>query len=98
MIAILKTVIATIMPWVGKIFGKDSEKAMELKAQKELEEIRAFRKGRITPRFLLFYLLICIFAIAAVLLLLSLFFPDFVAAPDMGKIKDILDMGSGLVP
>jgi len=69
-----------------------------LKAQKELEELQAFKAGRITPRFMLFYALVGIFVLFAMLIITILFFPSIVNLPDTSSLREILDMGTGLVP
>lgn len=98
MITIVKTVLSFLAPLIDKIFGRNTERALELKAQKELEELQAFKAGRITPRFMLFYALVGIFAVFALLIIVSLFFPSIVNSPDTSQLKDILEMGAGLVP
>ena len=98
MITIVKTILSFIAPFIDKIFGKNSERALELKAQKELEELQAFKTGRITPRFMLFYALVGIFILFALLIIFGLFFPTIVNLPDTSSLKDILDMGSDLLP
>lgn len=98
MITIVKTILSFISPFIDKIFGKNSERALELKAQKELEELQAFKAGRITPRFMLFYALVGIFVIFAMLFICGVFFPTLVNLPDTSSLKDILDMGSDLLP
>lgn len=97
MIGIIKTVLAFVAPFLDKIFSRNSEKALELKAQRELEELRAFQAGRITPRFFLFYTLVCVFSIFAILFLISVFFPDFVAGPESGAIRDLIEIGKSVV-
>ena len=97
MLTIIKTILGFIAPFLDKIFGRDTEKALELKAQKELEELRAFTAGRITPRFLLFYTLVCIFSIFAILFMISIFFPGIVAVPELGIIRDLVEMGRSVV-
>ena len=96
MFSIVKTVLAFIAPFLDKIFSRNSEKALELKAQRELEELRAFSAGRISPRFFLFYSLVCIFFIFALLFIASLFFPQW-AAPELGAIRELIEMGHSLV-
>lgn len=97
MVTIIKTVLSFLAPLIDKIFGRNTERALELKAQKELEELQAFKAGRITPRFLLFYILVGIFAIFAILLIASLFFPQWLNVPDATRFKEILDMGAGIM-
>ena len=82
---------------LDKSFRRGSEKALELKAQKELEELRDFSAGRISLRFLLFYTLVCIFSIFAILFLVSVFFSGLVAAPEPAIIRDLVDMGRGVI-
>ena len=76
MIAFITRLLPFLGPLLEKITGKASEKAEELRAQAELEEIRAFKAGRISPRFLLRYSLVFIFSFFAALFLGALFFPQ----------------------
>lgn len=98
MTALIKTIFSFLPALLDKILGKNTERALELKAQKELEELRAFKSGRISPRFLLLYTLAGIFACAAILLLGSIFFPKLLQAPDVSHIREIIDMGAALIP
>lgn len=98
MVTIIKTVLSFLAPLIDKIFGKNTERALELQAQKELEELQAFKAGRITPRFMLFYALVGLFVVFAILIIISLFFPQTINAPDTSRLKEILDMGASLVP
>lgn len=98
MIAFITRLLPFLGPLLEKLTGKSSEKAEELRAQAELEEIRAFKAGRISPRFLHRYARVFIFSIFAALLLGSLFFPQWVSSPDFTKFKDLLDLSSGIVP
>lgn len=96
MLTIVKTVLAFFAPFLDRFFGKNSEKALELKAQRELEELKAFSKGRITPRFFLLYSLVAVFLLFAVLFIISLFIPDLFA-PEMGRIRELIEMGGSLL-
>ena len=94
--------ITRLLPFLGplleKLGGKTSEKAEELRAQAELEDLRAFKAGRISPRFLRNYALVFLFVFFAALFLGSLFFPQHISSPDFGRFKDLLDLGTGILP
>ena len=98
MIAFITRLLPFLGPLLEKLTGKHNEKAEELRAQAELEEIRAFKAGRISPRFLYRYTLVFIFAFVSALVLGSLFLPQWVSSPDFGRIRDLFDLGSGIVP
>ncbi len=98
MIAFITRLLPFLGPLLEKITGKTNEKAEELRAQAELEEIRAFKQGRISPRFLHRYALVFIFSFFAALFLGSLFFPQWISPPDFGQFRDLLDLGSGVLP
>lgn len=98
MIAFITRLLPFLAPLLEKLTGKHNEKAEELRAQAELEELRAFKAGRISPRFLRNYALVFIFVFFAALFLCSLFFPQHVGSPDFGRFKDLLDLGSGILP
>ena len=71
--------IAKIIPALGGILGNvlggTSEKADELRAQAELEEAKAFSRGRYAPRYVLKYTLILIFFLFCMVLFASMLFP-----------------------
>ena len=98
MIAFITRLLPFLGPLLEKITGKNNAKAEELRAQAELEEIRAFKAGRISPRFLYRYALVFIFVFFSALFLGSLFLPQWVSSPDITKFRDLLDLGSGIVP
>ena len=98
MIAFITRLLPFLGPLLEKLTGKGSARAEELRAQAELEEIRAFKQGRISPRFLQRYALVFIFSFFAALFLGSLFLPQWVSSPDFTKFRDLLDLGSGIVP
>lgn len=97
MISIIKTIVSLLTPFLDKFLGRNSEKAQELKAEKELEELRAFKDGRITPHLLLLYVLVGIFGIGALLAILSFFFPQWLKTPDLTWLNEILRMGEGIL-
>ena len=98
MIAFITRLLPFLGPLLEKITGKASGKAEELRAQAELEEIRAFKQGRISPRFLHRYALVFFFSFFAALLLASLFFPQWINRPDIGQFRDLLNLGTGILP
>ena len=70
--------LTKLLPFLGKLFeGKlaiDNE-AARIKAQVELEEAKAFKRGQYAPRYVLKYCLIGIFCIFCMLLMIGMFFP-----------------------
>ena len=70
--------LSKILPFLGNILnGKiavDNE-AARIKAQVELEEAKAFKRGQYAPRYVLKYCLIAIFCVFCMLLMIGMFFP-----------------------
>lgn len=69
------------LPGIGKIFDKiagHSEEAAKYRAQAHLEEAKAFRQGRLAPRYVRSYVWTAIISLVALTILFSIFFPDLV--------------------
>ena len=93
--------ILKYLPGVGSFFEKwlsNNAKAEELRAQVELEEAKAFQKGRYAPRYVLRYTLIGIFALCCLCIMFGMFFPGVVdldhPIDSMGRLgKAIFSLG-----
>lgn len=74
--------VLKFLPGIGKLFdklGADSSRVQELKAEAELEEIKAFRKaGRVGPTMLRRYVAVGIWVLVVVALLVAVFVPGAV--------------------
>lgn len=74
--------ILKYLPGLGGILdsiGKGSAKAEELRAEAELEEAKALKKGIYAPRYIKGYVLCVLTALIALLMFLMAFFPDSIA-------------------
>lgn len=72
------------LPVLGPLLAKlwtDNSKIAEIKAEESLEETKAFARGRISPKFLLRYVVVVVFGLFALLFIVHVFWPN--VAPDM---------------
>lgn len=77
-------------------FFTDSTRRAELEAEKELTEAKAFAKGRISPKYLLKYVLVVAFAIFAAVTLLHFFFPQQFTVSPLVELKDLIDVAADI--
>ena len=63
---------------LDKMTGGGSSRAEELRAEAELEEARAFRRGRYAPKYVLKYVCIAIFGLCALLIIVGMVHPGLV--------------------
>ena len=83
LVGILTAVMGKI-PFIGQLLAKlwtDNSKVAEIKAEEDLEETRAFAQGRLSPKFLLRYVIVVSFALFVLFFLARMVWPGF--APDM---------------
>ena len=83
LVGILTAVMGKI-PFIGQLLAKlwtDNSKVAEIKAEEDLEETKAFAQGRLSPKFLLRYVIVVSFALFVLFFLARMVWPDF--APDM---------------
>ena len=83
LVGILTAVMGKI-PFIGQLLAKlwtDNSKVAEIKAEEDLEETKAFARGRLSPKFLLSYVVVVSFALFVLFFLARMVWPDF--APDM---------------
>ena len=70
------------LPGLGGILekiGQGSAKAEELRAEAELEEAKALKKGIYAPRYIKGYVLCALTALVALLMFLMAFFPESIS-------------------
>lgn len=98
MIALLAKFLPFVRPLLEKIFP-DKSRAAELQAEKELIEARAFRRGRISPKYLLGYVLVVLFGLFGLVLLLHVIFPTvFTVSPSIvGGLRELIGVGQELL-
>lgn len=86
------------VPGIGKVLdkvGAENSRVQEIKAQAELEEVRAFRqKGRVGPTLLMRYVTVCIFAVTALCIVVAAFVPGAISI----DWHSIVDAAKGLLP
>lgn len=83
LVGILTAVMGKI-PFIGQLLATlwtDNSKVAEIKAEEDLEETKAFAQGRLSPKFLLRYVIVVSFALFVLFFLARMVWPDF--APDM---------------
>ena len=83
LVGILTAVMGKI-PFIGQMLAKlwtDNSKVAEIKAEEDLEETKAFAQGRLSPKFLLRYVIVVSFALFVLFFLARMVWPGF--APDM---------------
>ena len=83
LVGILTAVMGKI-PFIGQLLAKlwtDNSKVAEIKAEEDLEETKAFAAGRLSPKFLLRYVVVVSFALFVLFFLARMIWPEF--APDM---------------
>lgn len=76
--------LVTKLPLLGPLIAKlwtDNSKVAEIKAEEDLEETRAFARGRYSPKYMLRYVLVGAFGLFVLFFLARLIWPGF--APDM---------------
>lgn len=92
--------LLSFVPLLGGLFEKWTEnksRAAELRAEKELVEAKAFAKGRIGPKYLLKYVLVCIFTLFALGFLGHAFFPSAFPHSPLADLREILKMAGELL-
>lgn len=92
--------LLSFVPLLGGLFEKWTEnksRAAELRAEKELVEAKAFAKGCIGPKYLMKYVLVCIFALCALGVLGHAFFPSVFPYSPMGDLRELLQLAEEIL-
>ena len=76
MFALLVKFLPFLAPLVERFLPGQSQREKELKAEKEVEEMKAFAAGRICPRFLFQFVAVASFALIVILSIIAAFSPD----------------------
>jgi hypothetical protein len=90
--------LVKFIPFLGPVLNRffDTEKAAELRAQKELIEARAFAKGRISPKYFFLYALAAIMIVYSAVILIAVFFPGVITGSEhiFESIKGLIELGN----
>lgn len=85
------------LPDIGTLIEKfttGSAEAAKIRAQVELEEARAFSKGRIAPRYWKQYAGVLIFLLFAFLLIVAVFFPGAIDGEIRATMREVLKLAA----
>ena len=96
MIAILTKILPFLDPLLERFFP-DKSRAAELQAEKELVEAQAFKRGRISPKYLLGYVVVIFFALFGIAILLHAFLPSVFTVSPVGELKELIGVGQELL-
>lgn len=91
--------LTKIFPFLKSLFDRfcsDSARRAELEAERDLAEAKAFAKGRISPKYLLKYVMVAAFAVFAVASLLHFFFPKYFTASPLVELKDLIELAADI--
>ena len=77
------------IPFIGPLVAQlltswstRNAEAEKAKAETEKVEAEAFKEGRISPRYLLGYVRVCVYALFVLLIVCAVFFPEVVGISD----------------
>lgn len=96
MIAILTKIVPFLGPLLERFFP-DKSKVAEIQAEKELVEAQAFKRGRISPKYLLGYVVVILFALFGIAILLHAFLPSVFTVSPVGELKEFIRVGQELL-
>ncbi|WP_300832127.1 hypothetical protein [uncultured Bilophila sp.] len=95
MFSFFSKLLPFLKPLTERLFT-DSARRAELEAEKELAEARAFAKGRISPKYLLKYVLVAAFAVFAAVTLLHFFFPRHFAVSPLAELRELIGVAADI--
>lgn len=95
MFSFFSKLLPFLKPLTERLFT-DSARRAELEAEKELVEARAFAKGRISPNYLLKYVLVAVFAVFAAVTLLHFFFPRHFAVSPLAELRELIGVAADI--
>lgn len=85
------------LPGVGALIDKflgGNAEAEKIRAQVELEEAKAFTRGRIAPRYWKQYAGVFVFLLFACLVMVAVFFPGVIDGDIRGGMREVLKMAN----
>ncbi len=95
MFSFFSKLLPFLKPLTERLFTGSARRA-ELEAEKELAEARAFAKGRISPKYLLKYVLVAAFAVFAAVTLLHFFFPRHFAVSPLAELRELIGVAADI--
>lgn len=91
--------LLSFLPFLGGLFEKWTEnksRAAELRAEKDLVEAKAFKAGRISPQYLLRYVVVILFMVFGVVIIVQVFVSGDVSAP-LEALKHLMTEGGKIL-
>ena len=99
LVGILTAVMGKI-PFIGQLLAKlwtDNSKVAEIKAEEDLEETKAFTRGRLSPKFLLRYVVVVSFALFVLFFLARMIWPDFAPGMTMDNFERLMRIAGNIL-
>lgn len=91
--------LLSFVPLLGGLFEKwadNQSRAAELRAEKELVEAKAFKSGRIAPKYLMLYALVLVFVLFATAVFVAVFFPSAMPDADLSRFRELIEAGEDM--
>ena len=92
----LTKLLPFLSPLAEKFFPASSREK-EIRAEKELVEARAFARGRLSPKYLMWYIVAFTFVALVVLAIIEALVPGTVSVPFGDKLREIIKFGLEVV-
>lgn len=91
--------LTRLLPFLAPLLDKfwPSTRADELRAQAQLEEARAFSRGRIAPRYIAGYVASFLFFLFGVAVLIDSAYPDFLPGSPLESLSSLVNDGWALL-
>ncbi len=91
--------LTKVLPFLAPLLDKfwPSTRADELRAEAELEEARAFSRGRIAPRYIAGYVASLLFLLFGIAVLIDSAYPDFLPGSPLGALSSLVNDGWALL-
>lgn len=91
--------LTKLLPFLAPLLDKlwPSTRADELRAEAELEEARAFSRGRIAPRYIAGYVASLLFLLFGIAVLIDSAYPDFLPGSLLGALSSLVNDGWALL-
>ena len=88
--------LTKLLPFLAPLLDKlwPSTRADELRAEVELEEARAFSRGRIAPRYLLKYVSVILLSLFGLLVLVDAIVPGLIPGNPLATMRDFSAAGA----